>query len=333
MKIKNNITLPILIIALFVNTFGIINIFFLSNDGIVYKEKNGFNYVEFVQPFGPAYFSNIQPGDRIISIQGKVPKSLYDLKGNLIEKAGAGHVLIYTLLREEKVLNIPLKLGYYYSRSFVLIEMITLWLIIFTSFLFYYFFKEHKNLITFAIIFYSLLSISHICSLVSFTTFQIYIFLIISSSLLPSILLHFVLFLRKTNNTKYLILIYATSFFIMLLWLFSYMNFAFSLKSSSYKILMDIVKITQVFIVLQLFWGIILLLFTVIKNLKNIKFNILTTMLILFLLGFSPYIFIYALPVIFGKKEILPVNFCLTLSTFPFIGAIFYKLVFKNEKN
>lgn len=333
MKIKNNITLLILLLALVINTFGILNIFFLSTDGIIYKEKNGFNYVEFVKPFGPGYFSNIQPGDRIITIQEKIPKSLYDLKGNFIEKAGSGHVLIYTLLREEKVLNIPVKLGYYYSRNFVLVEIITLWLIIFTSFLFYYFFKENRNLVTFVVFFYSLLSISHICSLVSFTTFQIYIFLIIASSFLPAILLHFVLFLRKMNNTKYLILIYTTSSFIMLLWLFPYLNFAFSLKSSSYKILIDIVKITQVFIVLQLFLGIILLFFSITKNLKNKNFNILTIMSILFLVGFLPYIFIYALPVIFGKKEILPVNFCLTFSIIPLISALFYKLFYKNEKN
>lgn len=332
MRYNLNLFILISIIITIVISLGFYNIFNLSSDGVVYKEKDDRTIeVIFIKPFSSGFFSNLEVGDVIVSVNGKVPKSLSDLKGNLIEKCGAGKILIYTVARGKQILNIPVKLEYYYSRKFFIIEMVIVSLFLFLSFLFYILFEEYSKESFYIFIFYSMVSVAHIFSLVSFITYQLYIFLIISASFLPSVIIHFSLILRNNLKREYIIITYLTSSFLFLIWLFSYLVFAFTLTKQSLNNLMTIVKITQFIMGIMTLVGILSIVFSIYSNIRENNFDLVTITSILLLLGFLPYIFIYAFPVAFGKKEILPVNVCISFSIIHLFSILAYKIFSKSK--
>ncbi|HAF07839.1 MAG: hypothetical protein XD76_0436 [candidate division TA06 bacterium 32_111] len=326
MRYNFNLFIILSVIIIVVNFLGFYNIYKLSSDGAIYKENDDRTIeIVYIKHFSPAFFSNLEVGDKIVALNGKVPKSLFDLKGNIIEKGGVDKVYIYTITRDKKILNIPVKLGYYYSRNFFIFELIMVFLIFFLSFLFYLSFGENSKESFFVFLFYSLISVAHIFSLVSFITYQLYIFLIISASFLPAIIIHFSFILKKDYKKEYLVVTYLVSFFLFLIWLVRYLIFALTLTKSNLNRLMTTVKITQFSISIMTMVGIILMIYSIYYNIKEKKFDLVTTFSILFLLGFLPYIFLYAFPVSFGKKEILPVNLCLSFSIIPLLSALIYK--------
>lgn len=326
------ITISVIIIVL--NFLGFYNIYKLSSDGVTYKENNDKTIeIVYIKPFSPAFLSNLEVGDKIVALNGKIPKSLSDLKGNIIEKGGVDKVYIYTVTRDKKILNIPVKLGYYYSRNFFIFELIMVSFIFFLSFLFYLSFEENSKESFFVFLFYSILSVSHVFSLVSFITYPLYIFLIISASFLPALIIHFSFILKKDYKKKYLIVTYLISFFIFLIWLVPYLNFALTLTKSNLNRLMTTVKITQFSLGFMTMVGVFLMVYSIYYNIKGKKFDLVTIISILFLLGFLPYIFLYAFPVAFGKKEVLPVNMCISFSAIPILSVLIYKTLIKsNEK-
>jgi len=332
MRYNFSLFITISVIVIVVNSLGFYNIYKLSSDGINYKENDDKTIeIVYVKPFSSGFFSNLEVGDKIVAINGKVPKSLSDLKGNIIEKAGVDKVYIYTITRDKKILNIPVKLGYYYSRNFFIFELIMVSIIFFLSFLFYLSFEENSKESFFVFLFYSLVTVTHIFSLVSFITYQLYIFLIISGSFLPALIIHFSFILKKDYKKEYLIVTYLISFFIFTIWLVSYLNFALTLTKSNLNRLMTIVKISQFFFGLISMAGIFFMIYSIYSNIKEKKFDLVTITSILFLLGFLPYIFLYAFPVAFGKKEVLPVNLCISFSAVPILSILVYKTFLKSK--
>ncbi|MEO0288897.1 MAG: hypothetical protein ABIN00_04610 [candidate division WOR-3 bacterium] len=332
MRYNFNLFIVFSIIITIVISLGFHNIFKLSSDGVIYEEKDDKTIeIVYIKPFSSGFFANLEVGDKIVAVNGRIPRSISDLKGNLIEKGGAGRVLIYTIARGKQILNIPVKLGYYYSRSFFVTEMIIVSLFLFLSFLFYISFEENSRESFYVFLFYSLVSVTHIFSLVSFITYQLYIFLIISASFLPAIIIHFSLILRKDLKREYIVITYLTSFFIFFMWLFSYLVFAFTLTKENLSNLMTTVKITQFLMGMMTLVGIFSMVFSIYSNIREKKFDLVTITSILFLLGFLPYIFLYAFPVAFGKKEILPVNLCISFSIIPLFSILVYKFFSKSK--
>lgn len=64
-----------------------------------------------VAPNGPASYYGIQPGDIIIAISGKEINCTENLK-SIIEELKIGDVIEVTIIRENKMLNVPIKLSY-----------------------------------------------------------------------------------------------------------------------------------------------------------------------------------------------------------------------------
>jgi hypothetical protein len=116
------------------------------------------------------------------------------------------------------------------------------------------------------------------------------------------------------------------SFIIILIWGFYYVRFALSLSQESLTILVSAVKIIQILLSIMIIYGIEEIIRSIYANIRESDKIYIFYISSVLILGYFPFIILYAIPVALGKTEILPVWMSISFSIIP----LFVTIVFNN---
>ena len=324
------------IITICLSVIGLVNVFKMSGDGVTY-ERAGSNVVVSYVPLNTAgYRAGLQIGDTLIDIGGRTYRSLYDLKRNIIEKIGAGKIALYNIKRDNRSLTIPVKLDFQYRRTFVSFLMILSFIFIFTSLVFYVTFPYPSITSLHIYIFYQLISMISVYSLVSFLTIPLYVVLILSSSFAPAIIIFFARSLEKNFGKREMAAPFFLSSAIAVTWFAFYLYYALTITYESFSVFLTALRVIQVFISFMIIWGITETVRTIFGRVRESEKIYISYVLLFLFIGYIPFIMLYALPMIFVKREILPLWISTFLSIIPLFGIIifnsfFYRVARKEE--
>jgi len=326
------ISLPTIILSI----IGIVNMSGMSSDKIECVQVQDKIIVSYVPLESSGYRAGIQIGDTVISVNDKSFKSLNEFRGEIVERIGAGKIAIYGVKRNNDILNLPLKMEFYYSRNFIFFLALLTFVFIFSSMIFYVTFPSESQSSLLVYIFYQMVTLINIYSLVSFNNIPLYLILIITSSFAPAAIIYFSQSLKREIKKVIVLFPAVFSFIIMLIWGFFYIRFALSLSQESVTILMNAVKIIQMLISIMIIYGIEEIIRSIYANIRESDKIYISYISSFLLLGYFPFIILYAIPVALGKKEILPVWMSISFSIIPLFGIIvfnnfFYKIVRRSD--
>lgn len=327
MKRRSNLYLILISLpAIILSIIGLVNMSGMSSDKIECEQVQNKIIVSYVPLESPGYRAGIQIGDTIISVNDKTFKSLNEFRGNIVEKIGAGRIAIYKIKRNDVILHLPLKMEFYYSRNFIFFLTLLTLIFIFSSLIFYVTFQAefHSSLLVY--IFYQLVTVINIYSMISFNNIPLYLILIIISSFAPAIIIYFSQSLKRDKNKMIMLLPAIFSFIIILIWGFYYVRFALSLSQESLTILVSAVKIIQILLSIMIIYGIEEIIRSIYANTRESDKIYIFYISSVLILGYFPFIILYAIPVALGKTEILPVWMSISFSIIP----LFVTIVFNN---
>jgi len=324
-KSKYPIIIVISIITVIICFLGIYNIYISSDDGVTYIDTGGIVAVKYVDMDKPGYKANVQIGDTILSINDIVPRSLNDLKGNIIEKTRPNTLLFYKIKRSGSIHTIPVQITNRYSSTFVIYQVVFFLLYFITSLIFLLTFPAKNNFPLYVFLFYLCVAVTNIFTKVSFTNPYLYSILILSGSFCP-FLMFLLVFFYKDNvvNFKRVFILALPSTAVFLLWLSFYLIWTNSMMPSELKHLTEVGKIANLSIALMFVFSLFVLLRSIYISLKeNEKYHI-NYITIFLITGFIPYVILYALPMAMGKKEILSVEKTISFAIIPLLGIVIF---------
>ncbi|MGE3063374.1 MAG: PDZ domain-containing protein [bacterium] len=333
-----SIKIPIIaaIVTITITSIGIANMFGLSSDKITYKTGIHESVVSFVAPDSPAYMANIQIDDTVKSISGRKFKSIMDMNKNIIERLETGSIAVYEILRDGETLFVPIQMTPKYSPNFMFLMTFILILFLFVTNVFYVTFPYRSQFTLLIYIFYQIITIIIVYSNTNYSVIPLYTVFILATSVAPTVVIYLAWSLKKPVKKIHRLLPILISAAVASGWFAGYLFFILSSTNTAFRILISIVKSVQFILSLMIILGIKELISSISINFKE-KNRIFVSYILSFLIaGFTPFIVLYAIPFILGKKEILPVWFAVSFSAIPLLGIImfngfFHKIIQKGD--
>jgi len=324
LKVLLFVTVPTIILSV----IGLVNLSLMSTDGIKYKNQAGPSIVSFVPADSPGYDANIQINDTVLSINNRTFKSVLDMKRNTIEKAGEGRIAVYEISRNGKLLRIPVKMAKEYS-GFEIFSLTTVAMIfVFSAIVFYVTFPFVSGLTFIIFAFYQIITLIMIYSNVNFLVKPLYAVLAAASSFAPSMIIYLSQSLNKETNFIIRILPSAVSLCMFAVWIVSYWIFSSDPTFKNFTGFVTVLRIVQVFISAIIVIGIRELILSLSRKVKRHEKLYISYILTFLLMGFAPFIILYAVPMAIGRAEILSIWIAVSFSIIPLIGIIIFNSFF-----
>ncbi|MDD3803194.1 MAG: hypothetical protein PHW02_02255 [bacterium] len=306
---------------------GLLNMHSSSSDGIEYEFSDRGSVVSYVPFASPGYNANIQINDTVVSINNIEFKSLFDMKRNMIEKTGAGKIAVYEIIRKNETFLIPVQMDYKYSRDYMFLMIFIPVLLFFVTTVFYVTFPYQSNTSLLLYILYQLITILFVYSNVNYLFIPFYSILILASSFSPAVILYIGQSMRRENSRLKVMAPSVISFVISIVWFGGYLVFAKSPTQKSFEFFFSVLRLVQIAFIAFIAFGVKELLSVIISNIKRSHRIYISYVLSFLLIGFIPFVLLFAIPMAIGRREILPLWICVSFMAFPLMGLILFNRV------
>ncbi len=309
---------------------GLFDLFLTPDINVAFRniktnEKN-MMYVCDIPITSQAYRAGLEIGDTVVSVNSNYYKNSYDLKKRLFYQKNINDTLIFTIVNNNIVKNIPLVL----LRRNPLKRTLFMILTIFSTFIillfFFYTFPGDKQFALIIFIFYLFVLILYTYTYVSFEKPFLYLILLFSASFSPCfpILVFFNLKRKNKLSAKYFIVPLSFSFAIFTLWSIFYVKWVVNFDTNNLDQFFEINQIVQGLIVVMTLIGISGITLTIISKSKKTYEKYIQIALLFIFSGFVPYITLYAFPAAFGLHEIASIDVVLSFIFLPLLGLVIY---------
>ena len=300
------ILLSILILSAIVLTvIAFLSTYKVSRDGIICGKTKEV-VVKGFAPGNTVEKSGIKIGDVILSIGGiRLKDSAHYL--TVRESFRCGQIVEYGIKRngDEKEVQVTLvgkttrELIFFYLFATVSLLLAT----------FVYFRKPTDKVAKILCLFYLVLGLIFAFFNVPFSSGFLYSMLIFSASLIAALYVHFTFLLPiekdfLKRHPKALWAFYLPSILIFILWETTYIIYLQNTDLIHYNYVMLFNRTAQSWIVICLLFGIINIIHTYLIGSPIVKRQ-LKWVLLGSVVGYAPYIFLFAVPIIIGKRELL----------------------------
>jgi len=315
----------IFLLILAINSVGIYYMKLLSRNKATYGMIDGNVVCTYINTDSEMFVSGMQMGDKILKIDNIDVINKHFMYNRIIEKTKPGTKLQYTILRDQDTLNLQVVMEPFYSNFQLWEYVIASILCALLSAAAMLSFPASRTMISVYNIF-NLLAVMIVYFHVPFGNPILYITLIISSYLLLQFLTDFsYLYLIKGKKRHLFVILNLLSAVATLHWIIRYIIWVIGMTEELYIPLMNAMKLYQLMAAITILSCSIIIIYKIMKISSSYMPKVYTTTTAFILIFMLPYPLFYSLPLVFGKKELIPFDIFFQSYILLLILLLFYK--------
>jgi len=296
----------IFILILVINAIGIYYMKLLSRNKATYEMIDGSVVCTYINSDSEMFAGGMQIKDKILKIDNIEVVNKHFMYNRIIEKIKPGTKIEYTVLRDQDTLNLQIVMEPFYSNFQLWEYAIASLLCALLSAAVLMTFPASRTVISIYNIF-NLLAVMIVYFHVPFGNLLLYTTLIISSYLLLQFLTDFsYLYLMKSRTRRFFVMLNILNAAATIHWLVRYIIWINGMNETLYIRLMNGLKIYQLMAAVTILFCAIVIIYKIMKISSSYMPKVYTTTTALILIFMLPYPLFYSLPLIFGKKELIP---------------------------